>query len=48
MIFNWVGKLLTGEAFKLYFDSGGGGGGGGQQQQAAPTTQNVTQTSIPE
>ena len=49
MIFNWVVKLLTGEAFKLYFDSGGGGGGGGgQQQQAAPTTQNVTQTSIPE
>lgn len=50
MIFRWFTKLLTGEALNLYLDlgGGGGGGGGGQPQQTTPTTQTVTQTSIPE
>jgi hypothetical protein len=45
MIFRWFTKLLTGEAFLLKF---GNDSPAPQQQQAAPTTQNVTQTSIPE
>ena len=44
MIFRWFTKLLTGEAFLLKF----GNDSPAPQQQAAPTTQNVTQTSIPE
>lgn len=37
----WIFKLLTGDLFRLHFDTGGGG-----QQQ--PTSQTVTQTNLPE